>query len=274
MAEKKYVCSVCGYVYTGDKAPEECPQCHQKGVFVEEKKGLNTNGNLYTFAYATVIVVLVAVLLAVVSQVLSPRQQANVLLDQQKQILVALNQDYSETDPAALYQRLVVDTLDVNGAPVFVANIEGETKFVLKLHGAGLWGGIGGYLALDADKNTIFGVNFNHESETPGLGAEIVTEKFRHQFNGKHIKNAAGEVVSVAVLKSGKLAEGQEQVDAISGATITSTGVSDMLLSNLGEYADFLNKTCNKPCQATCEAAEEVAPAACCAETCEQTEGE
>lgn len=274
MAEKKYVCSVCGYVHIGDKAPEECPQCHQKGVFVEEKKGLNTNKNSYTFAYATVIVVLVAVLLAVVSQVLSPRQQANVLLDQQKQILVALNQDYSETDPAALYQRLVVDTLDVNGAPVFVANIEGETKFVLKLHGAGLWGGIGGYLALDADKNTIFGVNFNHESETPGLGAEIVTEKFRHQFNGKHIKNAEGEVVSVAVLKSGKLAEGQEQVDAISGATITSTGVSDMLLSNLGEYADFLNKMCNKPCQATCCEAEEVAPATCCEEACEQTKGE
>ena len=85
MAEKKYVCSVCGYVHIGDKAPEECPQCHQKGVFVEEKKGRNTNGNLYTFAYATVIVVLVAVLLAVVSQVLSPRQQANALLDQQKQ---------------------------------------------------------------------------------------------------------------------------------------------------------------------------------------------
>ena len=168
----------------------------------------------------------------------------------------------------------MVDTLDVNGAPVFVANIEGETKFVLKLHGAGLWGGIGGYLALDADKNTIFGVNFNHESETPGLGAEIVTEKFRHQFNGKHIKNAEGEVVSVAVLKSGKLAEGQEQVDAISGATITSTGVSDMLLSNLGEYADFLNKMCNKPCQATCCEAEEVAPATCCEEACEQTEGE
>ena len=274
MAEKKYVCSVCGYVHIGDKAPEECPQCHQKGVFVEEKKGLNTNGNLYTFAYATVIVVLVAVLLAVVSQVLSPRQQANVLLDQQKQILVALNQDYSETDPAALYQRLVVDTIDVNGAPVFVANIEGETKFVLKLHGAGLWGGIGGYLALDADKNTIFGVNFNHESETPGLGAEIVTEKFRHQFNGKHIKNAEGEVVSVAVLKSGKLAEGQEQVDAISGATITSTGVSDMLLSNLGEYADFLNKMCNKPCQATCCEAVEADSTICAQAACEQTEGE
>lgn len=243
MAKKKYVCSVCGYVYYGDKAPEECPQCHQKGVFVEEKKKLDTGSNVYTIVYATVIVVLVAVLLAVVSQLLSPRQHANALLDQQKQILVALNQDYSETDPAALYQSVVNDTIDVAGAPVYVANIGGETKYVLKLHGAGLWGGIGGYLALDADKNTVFGVNFNHESETPGLGAEIVTEKFRHQFNGKHIRNAAGEIVSVAVEKAGKQAEDREQVDAISGATITSTGVSDMLLSNLGEYAAFLNET-------------------------------
>ena len=242
MAQKKCVCSVCGYVHYGDKAPEVCPQCKQSGVFVEEKKkGLDTNSNVYTIIYATIIVIIVAVLLALVSQVLSPRQQANKLLDTQKQILVALNQNYDNTDPAALYLSLVNDTIDVNGAPVYVANIEGNTKYVLKLHGAGLWGGIGGYLALDADKNTIYGINFNHESETPGLGAEIVTEKFRAQFNGKHIRNAAGEVVSVAVLKAGKVAEGQEQVDAISGATITCDGVSTMIATNLAEYAEFLN---------------------------------
>ena len=243
MAQKKFVCSVCGYVHNGDKAPEVCPQCKQSGVFVEEKKkGLDTNSNAYTIIYASIIVVIVAVLLALVSQVLSPRQEANRLLDQQKQILVALNQNYDNTDPAALYLSLVNDTIDVNGAPVFVANIEGNTKYVLKLHGAGLWGGIGGYLALDADKNTIYGVNFNHESETPGLGAEIVTEKFRTQFFGKHIRNAAGEVVSVAVLKAGKLAEGQEQVDALSGATITCDGVSTMIATNLAEYAEFLGE--------------------------------
>ena len=243
MAQKKFVCSVCGYVHNGDKAPEVCPQCKQSGVFVEEKKkGLDTNSNVYTIVYASIIVVIVAVLLALVSQVLSPRQEANRLLDQQKQILVALNQNYDNTDPAALYLSLVNDTIDVNGAPVFVANIEGNTKYVLKLHGAGLWGGIGGYLALDADKNTIYGVNFNHESETPGLGGEIVTEKFRSQFIGKHIRNAAGEVVSVAVLKAGKLAEGQEQVDALSGATITCDGVSTMIATNLAEYAEFLGE--------------------------------
>lgn len=246
MAQKKFVCSVCGYVHNGDKAPEVCPQCKQSGVFVEEKKkGLDTNSNAYTVIYATIIVVIVAVLLALVSQVLSPRQEANRLLDQQKQILVALNQNYDNTDPAALYLSLVNDTIDVNGAPVFVANIEGNTKYVLKLHGAGLWGGIGGYLALDADKNTIYGINFNHESETPGLGAEIVTEKFRSQFPGKHIRNAAGEVVSVAVLKAGKVAEGQEQVDALSGATITCDGVSTMIATNLAEYAEFLNEDSN-----------------------------
>ena len=246
MAQKKFVCSVCGYVHNGDKAPEVCPQCKQSGVFVEEKKkGLDTNSNAYTVIYATIIVVIVAVMLALVSQVLSPRQEANRLLDQQKQILVALNQNYDNTDPAALYLSLVNDTIDVNGAPVFVANIEGNTKYVLKLHGAGLWGGIGGYLALDADKNTIYGINFNHESETPGLGAEIVTEKFRSQFPGKHIRNAAGEVVSVAVLKAGKVAEGQEQVDALSGATITCDGVSTMIATNLAEYAEFLNEDSN-----------------------------
>ena len=247
MAQKKFVCSVCGYVHNGDKAPEVCPQCKQSGVFTEvkEKKGLDTNSNVYTIVYAAIIVVIVAVLLALVSQVLSPRQEANKLLDTQKQILVALNQDYSTTDPAALYLSLVNDTIDVNGAPVYVASIEGETKYVLKLHGAGLWGGIGGFLALDADKNTIYGINFNHESETPGLGAEIVTEKFRSQFPGKHIKNAAGEVVSVAVLKAGKIAEGQEQVDALSGATITCDGVTTMLATNLAEYAEFLNEDSN-----------------------------
>ena len=246
MAQKKFVCSVCGYVHNGDKAPEVCPQCKQSGVFVEEKKkGLDTNSNAYTIIYATIIVVIVAVMLALVSQVLSPRQEANRLLDQQKQILVALNQNYDNTDPAALFTSLVNDTIDVNGAPVFVANIEGNTKYVLKLHGAGLWGGIGGYLALDADKNTIYGINFNHESETPGLGAEIVTEKFRSQFPGKHIRNAAGEVVSVAVLKAGKVADGQEQVDALSGATITCDGVSTMIATNLAEYAEFLNEDSN-----------------------------
>ena len=204
---------------------------------------LNTNSNIYTFIYMTVVVIIVAVLLAVVSQALAPKQQANILLDKQKQILGALKVDFSQADPAEVYYTLVQDTLRYeNGTEVYVANLNGDIKYILPLSGKGLWGGIGGYLALDVDKNTIYGVNFNHESETPGLGAKIVEMPFREQFEGKHIRNAAGEVVSVAVLKAGKHADGQEQVDAISGATITSSGVSTMLEVNLGEYAEFLNQ--------------------------------
>ena len=272
MAKKKFVCSVCGYVHNGDKAPDVCPQCKQPGSsFKEEKKGLDTNSNVYTIVYATIVVVIVAVLLAVASQVLSPRQQANALLDKQKQILVALNQDYSNTDPAALYLSLVQDTVKVGEKELYVANIDGATKYIFPLKGTGLWGGIGGYLALDADKNTIYGVNFNHESETPGLGAEIVTAKFRNQFNGKHIRNAAGELVSVAVLKEGKAAgEGQDKVDAISGATITSTGVNDMLVNNLAEYAEFLNNVESNGEKAV--AAESVETAEVATEEAEQIE--
>ena len=203
---------------------------------------LNTNSNVYTFVYMTIVVIIVAVLLALANQALKPRQDANILLDKQKQILGALKVDFSQADPAEVYYTLVNDTLTFDDKEVYVANLNGAVKYILPLSGKGLWGGIGGYLALDEDKNTIYGVNFNHEGETPGLGAKIVEMPFREQFEGKHIRNAEGQVVSVAVLKAGNQAEGQEQVDAISGATITSTGVSTMLQVNLAEYAEFLNQ--------------------------------
>ena len=185
---------------------------------------LNTNSNIYTFVYMTVVVIIVAVLLALANQSL------------------ALKVDYSAGNPAEIYMVLVNDTLTYGDKEVYVANLNGETKYILPLSGKGLWGGIGGYLALDEDKNTIYGVNFNHESETPGLGAKIVEPEFRSQFEGKHIRNGEGAVVSVAVLKAGKHADGQEQVDAISGATITSSGVSTMLEVNLEEYKEFLSE--------------------------------
>ncbi|MBQ1859420.1 MAG: FMN-binding protein, partial [Paludibacteraceae bacterium] len=161
---------------------------------------LNTNSNIYTFVYMTVVVVIVAVLLAVVSSALKPLKDANVLLDKQKQILGALKFDLDslDTDPATKYLSLVNDTLTFGEKEVYVANLDGEVKYILPLEGKGLWGGIGGYLVLNEDKNTIYGVNFNHEGETPGLGAKITEyEIFRKQFEGTHIRNEEGKVVSV-----------------------------------------------------------------------------
>ncbi len=234
-----------------------------------EQKQLNTNSNVYTIVYAIVMVVIVALLLAFTSGSLKSRQDANVALDKQKQILSALNVDLKGQDAAQLYDQIVEDGVILNskGAtlvtdkdqafrldikkqaampleerqlPVFIAKVDNTTKYVFPVTGAGLWGGIWGYIALDEDLNTIYGAYFNHESETPGLGAEIKNPKFQQQFAGKHILNENGEFVSVAITKNGAPAEGQEHIDALSGATITSKGVETMLLNSLGQYKAFL----------------------------------
>ena len=109
----------------------------------------------------------------------------------------------------------------------------------MAMNGAGLWGPLWGYISVDSDKNTVFGTDFSHAGETPGLGAEITKTEFSSQFAGKQIfKN--GEFKSIAVVKPGKSAAGQDYVDGISGGTITSQGVSNMLFDSLKGYEKFL----------------------------------
>lgn len=209
---------------------------------------LNTNSNAYTIIYATVIVVIVALLLAVVSSALKPKQEANILLDTRKQILSSLNLDLKGQDVDALYEKtIVVDTLgfvtDKAGKEVpqiiYNATLEdGSKKYIVPMNGAGLWGAIWGYIALNDDKSTIYGTYFNHASETPGLGGEITTEKFQNGFIGKHILNEG-------VLKLIEIVKGEpqeEQVAAISGATITSKGVETMINTTLDTYKPFLSE--------------------------------
>jgi len=229
---------------------------------------MNTNNNGYTLIYATVMVVIVALMLALVSGALKDTQNANVKLDKKKQILSSLQVKLDGQDADALYEKYIVSGLVINSKaevlseskeeafgidiikelakkledrklPVYVANVDGQTKYIIPLRGAGLWGPIWGYIALNADKNTVFGTYFSHASETPGLGANIADAPFQKQFIGKHILNDKVEFVSIAVMKAGKTAEGKEQVDAIAGGTITSKGVEKMILDCLSQYDEF-----------------------------------
>lgn len=229
---------------------------------------MNTNSNNYTLIYAVIMVVVVALLLALVSSGLKDKQTQNVELDKKKQILSSLWIDIQDQDAAALYDKYIVKeevidskatiiaegknkafeidiiketakSLDKRKLPVYVAEIDGATKYIIPVRGAGLWGPIWGYIALNDDKNTVFGTYFSHASETPGLGAEISTDNFKKQFIGKHVLNEVKDFVSIAVMKAGQTAEGKEQVDAISGGTITSKGVEAMLLNSIGQYNAF-----------------------------------
>ena len=203
------------------------------------KAKLNTNSNAYIIAYSTVLVVIVAFLLAFIYQALKPMQDANVALDQKKQILNSLNlRDFDDVKADKTYSEVVKEKKTASGKVYYECNVEGKTKYVFPLKGMGLWGGISGYIALDADKNTVFGAYFNHESETAGLGAEIKDSKeWQEKFINKKVFDAEGKI-ALSVVK--KVENPQHQVDAVTGATLTSNGVSDMLQKGLSEYMDFL----------------------------------
>ncbi len=199
---------------------------------------LNTNSNTYIIIYSTIMVVIVAFLLAFVSQTLKPMQDANVALDTEKQILNSLNlRGLSDEEAHATYEKIVAFDEAQN---VYVCTLEnGDVKYVLPLKGQGMWGGISCFLAIDSDKNTVYGAYFNHESETAGLGAEIKDNAdWQAKFQGKKIF-ADGDDSKIA-LSVVKAVNDETTVDAVTGATVTSTAVSKMLQDQLAKYMDFL----------------------------------
>lgn len=274
MATKKFKCELCGYIHEGDKAPASCPKCGAGAdAFTEiveagaeapaKKKGLDTGSNVYTIVYASVMVIIVAFLLAFVSSVLKPAQEANVENDTKGQILTSLNIDIKADGFNVAKEFENVKDMLWNGTElvpydgkflsaygsaikagelhVFVAEVGGETKYVLPVTGRGLWGGLWGYIALNADKKTVFGTYFYHTSETAGLGARIGERWFQEQFNGKPL--FAGDDtqnIALSVVKAGA-SKAETEVDGVTGATLTSDGVSAMVKDGLTVYISFIN---------------------------------
>ena len=274
MATKKFKCELCGYIHEGDKAPASCPKCAAPAdAFTEiveagaeapaKKKGLDTSSNTYTIVYASVMVIIVAFLLAFISSVLKPTQDANVENDTKGQILTSLNIDIKASGFNVADEFKNVQDMLWNGTElvpyegkflssygsaikagelhVFVAQAEGETKYVLPVTGRGLWGGLWGYIALNADKKTVYGTYFYHESETAGLGARIGERWFQEQFNGKPVFAGENtEAVALKVVKAGA-SKAENEIDGVTGATLTSDGVSAMIQDGLSGYLSFIN---------------------------------
>ena len=188
---------------------------------------LNTNSNSYIIIYSTVLVVIVAFLLAFVYQALKPMQDANVALDVKKQILYSLNiRDLDGAKAEAKYAEVVKEEKDADGQKLYQCEIDGQQILVVSMKGMGLWGGISGYMAIRTD-GTVYGAYFNHESETAGLGAEIKdSQEWQEKFIGKKIFDENGRVV-LSVVK--KVEDPATQVDCVTGATLTSNGVDAML---------------------------------------------
>ena len=191
------------------------------------------------------MVIIVAFLLAFIYQTLKPMQDVNVALDKKKQILASLNiRDLANQEAEAKYQQVVkAETTVEDGLVLYDCQVDGKQKYVIPVRGMGLWGPIWGYVALDDDKNTVFGAYFNHDSETAGLGAEIKDSKaWQDQFIGKKIFSADGQKIAIAVKKKSDVKNPASECDAVTGATLTSDGVSLMLQDCFAKYVNFLKK--------------------------------
>ncbi len=213
---------------------------------------LNTNSNAYIIIYSAVLVVVVAFLLAFMFKALKPLQDANVALDQKKQILYSLNiRGLDGNEAEAKYAEVVKNEGEKDGQKYYLCEIDGEDILVVSLKGMGLWGGISGYIAIHGDESpTVYGAYFNHESETAGLGAEIKdSQTWQEKFIGKKVFVDGTQDVALSVVK--KVDNPETQVDCVTGATLTSIGVNDMIkngLKNAGKNCCelFLDMQCVK----------------------------
>lgn len=214
------------------------------------------------------MVLIVALVLSSAAMILRPFQERNMRIEKMQNILASINIKASKTEAEQKFNQYIVQSLvlnvkgdEVDGdafdvdlqeenrkpieerqLPLFVAQDNGTTFYIVPLRGNGLWGAIWGYVSLGPDLATIAGANFDHASETPGLGAEIADKEFEAQFAGKRIFDETGNFNPVRVIKGGAAAGDLYAVDGISGGTITSNGVSNMLRNGLEGYVSYFNK--------------------------------
>ena len=258
MAKKQFKCNVCGYVHEGAAAPDTCPVCGAPASEFTElkgKKGLfgDTNSNAYIVLYSTVMVVVVATLLALAALGLQKRQYENELNEKKDAILASLSagdRSYDEFIDAYVVDKdgrridgedvfaLLNDlpgTFEAGKFPIFEAR---DGRVVIPVTGMGLWGPVWGYVALEKDMNTVAGSIMAHKGETPCRGAEIATPKYQANFVGKTIFEG-DQFVSVTLRKGGAKDPAHE-VDAITGGTKTSDGVTAMLYNSLSNYLPLL----------------------------------
>lgn len=235
---------------------------------------INKQSNVYTIVYITILVVFVGAALAFTAMSLKDRQDDNARADKMGQILQAVRIVSPRDQVIADFDKYIVDQFVVNDKgekvegvnafgvnvaveakkpaaerqlPVYVCSLpDAGTKYILPLAGMGLWGPIWGYVSFDSDGATIYGAFFDHQGETPGLGAEIAKPAFSDQFRGLSIEKE-GQFVPVTVVKKGLKPDGdQDYVDGISGGTITSMGVASMLDGCLTPYKAYLESLSKK----------------------------
>ena len=228
---------------------------------------MDINKNSYTVVFVSIMVIIVAAALAYAAIGLKPFQDSNIVLEKKQNILSSVGITIDRENAEAKYSEYIKSEIVLNNKgeevegsafdidlskemkkdvntqllPLFISQIDGATSYIIPLRGKGLWGPIWGFIALKDDLTTVYGAVFDHKGETPGLGAEINQPFFQEPFAGKTIFEGLN-FTSIKVVKVGYSKGDMHAVDGISGGTITSDGVTDMLSERLSMYLAYFEK--------------------------------
>jgi len=215
----------------------------------------------YTIAFTTIITVILGLGLSATADSLRDRQILNEQLDIKKNILSVLGykQDtpWTNEEVQSLYDSNIneiridevgsvfdeVDKSDNFAYTIYQSRENNKvTGYAIPIAGKGLWGTMYGYFAIEPDAETVKGITFYKHKETPGLGAEVDKDWFKNNFIGKKLTDKNGELVSIEVVKgyvSKTDPDALHKVDGISGATITGSGLTTFLKSDLEKYEPY-----------------------------------
>ena len=212
------------------------------------------HSNRYTLIFVFIVTIVLGTILSFTKENLRESQENNLKADVNKTILRSLGfsekqgSSWSNEDVEKIFSSNVVGLCVDPQGNIFDNIVLEEIEFqgiALPVAGKGLWSTVFGYIALEPDLNTVLGIQFYKHGETPGLGGEVEKKWFTNNFVGKKIRNDNDEIIGIEVLK-GKVDNSKKdsihQVDGISGATVTSKGVTIFLKDDLKRYEAYLNK--------------------------------
>jgi len=234
---------------------------------------MDRDSNLYTFLFATIMVFVIAIVLAYTSQSLKGLQKENIRKEKMQNILSTVGVITNREGAEELYDKYIEEQIAVQNDgsidpaidvfndiklvlelrkspenqnfPLYVANIDSERFYIIPIRGNGLWNAIWGYISLKEDLNTVKGVVFDHAQETAGLGAEITQDWFKERFINEKLFDSDNNLIGIKVSKTNNDPNNSDkndhEVDAISGATITGDGVTDMIKERLEHYIPYFN---------------------------------
>jgi Na+-transporting NADH:ubiquinone oxidoreductase subunit C len=230
---------------------------------------INKESNGYVFGFTITLIAVVAIVLASLATGLKEKKEINGIAKKRMDILSAIQIASTRETADKVFNQYIKSTVVINSQgqvlegedaflidvkaqdrdkqlkddqkkyPLFLAEKDGEKLFIIPVVGKGLWGPIWGYAAMKEDMRTVYGVSFGHKGETPGLGAEIEQKFFTDLWVGKAFADASMNFTPIKVVKKGSGVDPSQQVDGITGGTITSKGVEEMMNRTMEIYVNY-----------------------------------